>query len=121
MLVSIAEYAAKHGKKTGTIQKLVLYGRFQTAQKIGSIWVIDDGEPYPSDKRLCGTPQDLYKFVLTDYTGKIIDQLDDYTNISKGRKWAAGRGKTPDENGVLHDYTVTIYKNGDVLMTYKTH
>lgn len=51
MLISLAEYAAQHGKAAISARKLAQRGRFETAQKIGRNWVIDDQEPYP-DRRV---------------------------------------------------------------------
>lgn len=46
MLISLVEYAKKHGKETSTARKKALRGCFQTAQKIGRDWVIDSEEPW---------------------------------------------------------------------------
>lgn len=51
MLVSLAEYAAAHGKDPANARQMALRGSFDTAQKIGRMWVIDDAEPWP-DRRL---------------------------------------------------------------------
>lgn len=45
-LISLAEYAKKHGKIPDTIRQMALRGKFQTAHKIGRNWVIDEDEPY---------------------------------------------------------------------------
>jgi hypothetical protein len=47
MLISLQEYAIKHGKARVTIQKMIERGRFETARKIGHSWAIDDAEEYP--------------------------------------------------------------------------
>lgn len=51
MLISLAEYAAKHGKAPVSARALAQRGGFQTARKIGRNWLIDDQEPYP-DRRV---------------------------------------------------------------------
>lgn len=51
MLISLAEYAAQHGKAAISARKLAKRGRFETAQKIGRNWAIDDAEPWP-DRRV---------------------------------------------------------------------
>lgn len=51
MLISLAEYAAQHGKAATSARKLAQRGRFETAQKIGRNWAIDDAEPWP-DRRV---------------------------------------------------------------------
>jgi len=49
-LISLSEYAAKHGKDPATARQKALRGGFQTARKIGRDWVIEEDEPY-SDLR----------------------------------------------------------------------
>lgn len=50
-LISLIEYAERHGKSRTTVQQKAKRGGFQTAQKIGRNWVIDENEPYV-DKRV---------------------------------------------------------------------
>ena len=51
MLISLAEYAEKHGKCQESARKMAQRGGFQTARKIGRNWVIEDSEPWP-DRRV---------------------------------------------------------------------
>ena len=51
MLISLVEYAEKHGKCQEAARKMAQRGGFQTAQKIGRNWVIDSEEPWP-DRRV---------------------------------------------------------------------
>lgn len=51
MLISLMEYAAKHGKDPDNVRKMAAAGRFETARKIGRNWVIEDSEPW-KDKRV---------------------------------------------------------------------
>ena len=51
MLISLTEYAKRNGKALSSARQMALRGGFQTAQKIGRNWVIDDAEPYP-DRRV---------------------------------------------------------------------
>ena len=51
-LISLAEYAEKHGKAQISVRGMAQRGRFLTAQKIGRNWVIDGDEPYPDDARV---------------------------------------------------------------------
>lgn len=51
MLISLAEYAEKHGKCQESARKMAQRGGFETARKIGRNWVIEDDEPWP-DRRL---------------------------------------------------------------------
>lgn len=50
MLISLAEYAAKHGRDPSTVRQMALRGSFETAKKIGRNWVIDSDEPYPDNR-----------------------------------------------------------------------
>ena len=61
MLISFAEYAAQHGKAAISARKLAQRGRFETAQKIGRNWVIDDHEPYPDRRVKTGKYKDFRK------------------------------------------------------------
>ena len=47
MLISLTEYAAKHGKNESSARRMALRGRFATAQKIGRNWMIEAKEPWP--------------------------------------------------------------------------
>ena len=51
MLISLAEYAEKHGKFQESARKMAQRGGFETARKIGRNWVIDSEEPWP-DRRV---------------------------------------------------------------------
>ena len=51
MLISLAQYAEKHGKDPDNIRKKAAAGQFKTARKIGRNWVIDSEEPW-QDKRV---------------------------------------------------------------------
>lgn len=51
MLISLAEYAHKHGRDPDTVRQMALRGGFQTARKIGRNWVIDDSEIYPDHRK----------------------------------------------------------------------
>ncbi|MDL2318053.1 hypothetical protein LJC74_03030 [Eubacteriales bacterium OttesenSCG-928-A19] len=46
-MISLAEYAIKHGKAHTTVRQMAQRGGFQTAQKIARNWIIDENEPYP--------------------------------------------------------------------------
>jgi DNA (cytosine-5)-methyltransferase 1 len=50
-LVSLAEYAIKHGKALRSVRQKAAAGGFSTAVKIGRNWVINEEEPY-SDLRI---------------------------------------------------------------------
>lgn len=45
-LITLKQYAERHGKNPVNIRQKVLRGGFQTAQKIGRDWLIDENEPF---------------------------------------------------------------------------
>ena len=49
-MISLAEYAAMHGKSPVTVRQMAARGGFQTAQKIARNWIIDENEPYPDGR-----------------------------------------------------------------------
>ena len=51
MLISLAEYAERHGKCQESARKMAQRGGFETTRKIGRNWVIDSEEPWP-DRRV---------------------------------------------------------------------
>ena len=53
-LISIAEYAKKHGKSHITVAQKCNRGGFKTAHKIGRNWVIDEDEPYEDNRITSG-------------------------------------------------------------------
>lgn len=61
MLISLAEYAALHGKAKISARKLAQRGSFETAQKIGRNWVIDDAELWPDSRVKSGQYRDWRK------------------------------------------------------------
>lgn len=46
MLISLGEYAKRHGRNPVTARARAQSGKFKTAQKIGRNWVIDEDEPW---------------------------------------------------------------------------
>ena len=50
-LLSVKEYAAKHGQDGGRVRLLIAQGRIP-AEKIGSQWAIDEDTPWPADQRV---------------------------------------------------------------------
>lgn len=51
MIISLVEYAARHGKTDSAARRMAMKGGFETAQKIGRNWAIEEDEPWP-DKRV---------------------------------------------------------------------
>ena len=51
MLISLKEYAERHGIDPATARQRAGRGAFETAQKIGRDWVIDDDEPLTDHRK----------------------------------------------------------------------
>lgn len=50
MLISLVEYAERNGKTDSAARRMALKGAFETAQKIGRNWVIEEDEPWPDNR-----------------------------------------------------------------------
>lgn len=50
-MISLKEYAERHGKAPVSVRQKAARGGFRTAQKIGRDWLIDENEPY-DDRRV---------------------------------------------------------------------
>lgn len=50
-LLSVKEYAAKHGQDGGRVRLLIAQSRIP-AEKIGAQWAIDEDTPWPADQRV---------------------------------------------------------------------
>lgn len=57
-LISLAEYAAIHGRDPATVRQKALRGNFKTARKIGRNWLIDSEEEYIDGRKRSNDDQD---------------------------------------------------------------
>lgn len=53
-MISLKEYAEKHGRAPVSVRQKAARGGFHTAQKIGRDWIIDEDEPYEDDRETSG-------------------------------------------------------------------
>lgn len=44
-MITLFEYAEKHGLSPDTVRKKALRGGYETAKKSGKLWLIDEDEP----------------------------------------------------------------------------
>ena len=51
MLISLKEYAEKHGIHQDTVRQGILRGKYKTSQKIGRNWAIDSEEPHTDNRK----------------------------------------------------------------------
>ena len=47
MMIRLTEYVRRLGESYNAAQRYAAGGRFKTAQKVGSIWYVDEVEPFP--------------------------------------------------------------------------
>ncbi|MBQ7650532.1 MAG: DNA cytosine methyltransferase [Victivallales bacterium] len=113
MLVSLAEYAAKHGKSGDTIRRYAENGHIHSAHKIGRNWVVEIDEPYPVSKRQTEEPVTLVS-LFSGCGGMDMGFRGDFDFL----------GKHYDKNGIdiiwaneiNHDACTTYRKNlGDIV------
>ena len=50
-MISLKEYAQRHGKNPTGLRYKAAQGRFKTAVKVGRDWIIDEDEPW-EDRRV---------------------------------------------------------------------
>lgn len=50
MVITVTEYAKLHGVKPDTVRQKILRGKLP-AQKVGSVWLIEENEPYVDNRR----------------------------------------------------------------------
>lgn len=60
-LIPLSEYASRHQKSHVSVRQKAARGGFQTAQKIGRDWVIDEDEPYSDNRIITGKYTDFRK------------------------------------------------------------
>lgn len=51
-LLTVAEYAARHGKQVSIVRRYCRENRMPGAVNKGNAWFIPEGTPYPSDERI---------------------------------------------------------------------
>ncbi|KFI93213.1 putative modification methylase HaeIII [Bifidobacterium saguini DSM 23967] len=51
MMITLAEYAAVHGKAPVSVRQMIARGSLRTAEKVAGNWMIDADEPYPDNRR----------------------------------------------------------------------
>lgn len=52
--ITLKEWAERHGIDPATARQRALRGAFQTARKIGNLWIIDKDEPLVDHRRKDG-------------------------------------------------------------------
>ena len=50
-MITIAEYAAMHGRAEVSVRQMASRGGLRTARKKGRNWMVDSQEPYPDRRR----------------------------------------------------------------------
>lgn len=50
-MISAADWARRNGHDRRSAQRVISRGKVPQAQKIGGVWLVPDGTPWPTDKR----------------------------------------------------------------------
>ena len=53
-MITLKEYAERHGKNPVIVRQKAIRGGFQTARKFGRDWIIDEDEPYTDNRITSG-------------------------------------------------------------------
>ena len=53
-MITLKEYAERHGKNPVIVRQKAIRGGFQTARKFGRDWIIDEEEPYIDNRVTSG-------------------------------------------------------------------
>lgn len=69
-LIPLAEYARKQGRRPDVARHMAERGGFQTAQKIGNVWLIEEGETWPDRRVKTGKYRDKYARIRAEYQAK---------------------------------------------------
>lgn len=72
-MISLVEYAKNHGIEPVTARQRAARGAFETAQKIGRNWVIDEDEEYIDHRK---------KDVTTQIYDKVFGIKEDHGNVN---------------------------------------
>jgi hypothetical protein len=69
-MITLREYAEKHGKAPVSVRQMAARGGFVTAVKIGRDWLIDENEPYPDGRIKSGKYKKIKKIKGVFYNEK---------------------------------------------------
>lgn len=50
-MITVKEYAERHGRDISSVRQKAVRGTFKTARKMGRDWFIDEDEPYSDARR----------------------------------------------------------------------
>ena len=62
-MITLKEYAERHGKNPVIVRQKAIRGGFETARKFGRDWIIDEDEPYTDNRVKSGKYVDWRKRV----------------------------------------------------------
>ena len=60
-MITLKEYAERHGKNPVIVRQKAIRGGFETARKFGRDWIIDEDEPYTDNRVKSGKYVDWRK------------------------------------------------------------
>ncbi|HEY5587635.1 MAG TPA: hypothetical protein VIK86_01615 [Candidatus Paceibacterota bacterium] len=107
-LIPLKEYAKRHGRNPATVRQKANRGGFETVQKIGRDWFIDEEEPYEDNRETTGKFKNWRKRRIKmndvvkeakeiDQFGQYLPELEIGEQVEMNDVWD-GKGETPDDS-----------------------
>lgn len=106
-LISLAEYALKNGKSARQMRQKAAAGGFETAQKIGRNWVIDEDEPYKDLRIKSGDYKNWRNKMKEDVfyaSPRILNDIEDLIGYEKFNQWNMETETYPADEWNEFDY-----------------
>ena len=69
-MIPLAEYARQHGRRPDVARHMAIRGGFQTAQKMGRDWFLDEAEPWPDRRVTTGKYREKYARIRAEYQAR---------------------------------------------------
>lgn len=73
-LIPLSEYARRHGRRPDVARHMAIRGGFQTAEKLGRDWFVDEVEAWPDRRVKTGKYREKYARIRAEYKAKKRDQ-----------------------------------------------
>ena len=67
MLIPLAEYARRHGRRVDVARHMAKRGGFTSAKKMGRDWFVDEDEVWPDRRVKDGKYREKYRLIRESY------------------------------------------------------
>lgn len=76
-IISLAEYARRHGRRPDVARHMAERGGFKTAQKVGRDWLIQADDEWPDRRVTHGKYREKYAKIRAEYQAKKAKERGD--------------------------------------------